>query len=88
MLRILLNALPLLAALATAQTTSIIYPTTAAPSATIVPGLHDYQYAGCWNETTGIPGSGGLRALNNGNTVIRHPFRISSHLNEFLADGK
>lgn len=63
------NFLLLLTALATAQETSIIYPTTAAPSATIVPGIHDYEYAGCWNETTGFPDSGGLRALNNGNIV-------------------
>lgn len=76
MLGALLRNLLLLAAVgkvAAQGTTAIIYPTTAAPSATIVPGLHNYEYAGCWNETLSIPDSGGVRALNNGNIVNISP---------------
>lgn len=43
---------------------SIVYPTTAAASATPLPSLYGYTYAGCYNETTGIPGAGGARALD------------------------
>lgn len=79
MLGALLSRVLLLVALVAAQdSTSIVYPTTAAPSATIVPGLNNYEYAGCWNETTGIPNSGGLRALNGGNAVS---WNRSSHIN-------
>lgn len=77
MLGVLLSKLLLLAGLASAQGTSIVYPTTAAPSATIAPGIHNYEYAGCWNETTGFPDSGGLRALNNGNIVRLSPQHLS-----------
>lgn len=52
-----------------AQEASIVYPTTAAPSATIVPNLRGYTYAGCWNETTYVPGTDGARALQNGMSV-------------------
>ena len=59
----------LLATAALAQQQSIIYPTTAAASATAVPSAHGYTYAGCWNETTQVPNTNGLRALANGNSV-------------------
>ena len=53
----------LLASFAAAQ--SIVNPTTAAASATAVPTVFGYVYAGCFNETTGFPGSGGRRALSD-----------------------
>ena len=55
----------LLACLAAAQDTSIINPTTAAPSVTPLPSAHGYTYAGCWNETLNVPNSGGERALSD-----------------------
>ncbi|RMY39179.1 hypothetical protein D0865_12898 [Hortaea werneckii] len=55
----------LLACLAAAQDTSIINPTTAAPSVTALPSAHGYTYAGCWNETVNVPNSGGERALSD-----------------------
>lgn len=58
-----------LSALVAAQQT-IVNPTTAAPNAGPLPtGIDGYTYAGCWNETTGIPGGGGARALQQGQTV-------------------
>lgn len=60
-------------------TTAIIYPTTAAPTATIVPGIHSYEYAGCWNETLSIPDAGGIRALSNGNIVRPAPSPSNVH---------
>lgn len=58
-----------LTTLVRAQDTSIVYPTTAAASATVLTGGHGYAYIGCWNETTGIPGAGGARALSGGSEV-------------------
>lgn len=45
------------------QDTSIVYPTTAAATATPLPSAHGYTYAGCYNETTRIKNAGGVRAL-------------------------
>jgi hypothetical protein len=53
-----------------AQDTSIVYPTTAAASATPLPSGSGYTYAGCYNETTGI--LDGVRALQNG-MMVRPP---------------
>ncbi|KAK4992902.1 hypothetical protein LTR50_000808 [Elasticomyces elasticus] len=35
-------------------------------TATVAPGTSGYSYIGCYNETTGIAGSGGVRALVGG----------------------
>ena len=66
----LVTALLSAAALTTAQVQqSIVNPTTAASTATPLPSASNYAYAGCWNETTQVPNTGGLRALSNGNSV-------------------
>ena len=52
--------------LSLAQDATIAYPTTAAATATIFPSASGYTYAGCWNETVHYPGSGGVRALQQG----------------------
>lgn len=44
-------------------------PTTVAPSPTALAGAHGYSYVGCWNETVGFRGSGGVRAMAGGNNV-------------------
>ncbi|EME81283.1 uncharacterized protein MYCFIDRAFT_176579 [Pseudocercospora fijiensis CIRAD86] len=49
------------------QDPKIVYPTTAAPSATPLASAYGYVYAGCWNETVSVANSGGIRALSNGN---------------------
>ena len=51
----------LLAPAAFAQ--SLVNPTTAAPSATPLPGVEGYEYIGCYNETTGFGDNDGARAL-------------------------
>ena len=50
-----------------AQDTSIVYPTTAAASATPLPSGSGYTYAGCYNETTGL--LDGVRAISGGQNV-------------------
>ncbi|KAF2722373.1 hypothetical protein K431DRAFT_245310 [Polychaeton citri CBS 116435] len=52
--------------IASAQDSTIVYPTTAAASATILPSASGYTYAGCYNETVNYPGSSGARALQDG----------------------
>jgi len=44
-------------------------PVIAEANATIYTGVHGYTYQGCYNETTGISNSAGLRALSDGNMV-------------------
>ena len=75
-LRALICALTILFGLVAAQDTSIVIPTTAASSATPLPSVGGYSYAGCWNETTNVANAGGVRALGeSGNVVsILHPY--------------
>lgn len=54
-------------ALTFAQDATIVYPTTAAASATPLPSGSGYTYAGCYNETTGI--LDGARAISGGQNV-------------------
>jgi len=61
--------LTLLLASVSAQGTSIILPTTAAPTATALATAKGYSYVGCWNETVGVPNSNGARALSGGMSV-------------------
>ena len=65
----LLLAILSLTSPASGQDTSIINPTTAAPSATPLPSAKGYTYAGCWNETVGVTGASGARALSGGMQV-------------------
>jgi len=60
-----------LVAAAFAQDTSIVNPTTAAPSATALAASNGYSYVGCYNETVGIPNTDGARALTGGMNVCR-----------------
>lgn len=73
--RALLCALLTVCTLVVAQDTSIVIPTTAAPSATPLPNAEGYTYAGCWNETVEVAKAGGVRALaERGNSVsVRMP---------------
>ena len=61
--------LALLVVFVTSQ--SIVNPTTAVASvlATPVAGGSGYTYLGCYNETVGIAGAGGVRALSDGKNV-------------------
>lgn len=66
LLSTLLLALTLLSAIATAQSATTSAPPTSSP--TIVQSVSGtkYKYQGCYNETTGVSGAGGARALNDG----------------------
>lgn len=67
-------------ALVAAQDTNIVYPTTAGPSATPLPNADGYTYAGCWNETIDVAGSGGVRALSEvGNFVSLYTRVVSKY---------
>lgn len=69
------TALPLLAlsSLAAAGKSGLwkrdLTPEIANSTAVVGAGAHGYTYAGCYNETTGISGSSGARALANGAMV-------------------
>lgn len=52
---------------------SIVEPTTAAASATALASAYGYTYAGCYNETTGIAGAGGARALPDMSVCAKEP---------------
>ncbi|KAK4614763.1 WSC domain-containing protein [Fulvia fulva] len=77
MLSTLIGALLGSAIAISAQDTSIVYPTTAAPTATTVPSLNGYTFAGCWNETDRLTEGGGARALQ-GNTTASNTLTPSS----------
>ncbi|KAH9845868.1 putative fungistatic metabolite [Teratosphaeria destructans] len=68
-----------LTAVGLAQET-IVNPTTAAAGATPLPSASGYTYVGCWNETTGFPGAGGVRALSGGKESANNTLTISSCL--------
>lgn len=53
---------------AIAQTTTSAATPASSSSATIYPGTAKWTYYGCYNETTGINGTAGLRALSGGTT--------------------
>lgn len=58
---------------------SIVNPTTAASTATPLPSASNYAYVGCWNETTQVANTGGVRALSNGNSVSQsNSLRLTS----------
>ncbi|TKA30489.1 hypothetical protein B0A50_02717 [Salinomyces thailandicus] len=67
------------------QDTSIVYPTTAAATATPLPSAHGYTYAGCYNETTRIKNAGGVRALPDMSSA-NNTMTVSSCL-DFCAQG-
>ena len=46
-----------------ATTTSAAAPSQTSTSATVYPGTASWVYYGCWNETTGMNQTGGVRAL-------------------------
>lgn len=47
----------------------ILNPTTVAPSPTALARAHGYSHIGCWNETVGLRGNEGVRALAGGKNV-------------------
>lgn len=51
------------------STVVLLNPSLAATSAVIGTGSNGYTYAGCYNETTGVTGSSGVRALTGGSMV-------------------
>lgn len=60
-------------AIAQTSTEELTGPSPAAKGTQPGPNTNGYTYVGCWNETTGIRGSGGVRALANGGMVSRGP---------------
>jgi hypothetical protein len=46
--------------------TSTTASSTSTQTAVAVPGSSNYEYLGCWNETTLVNNTAGLRALNDG----------------------
>ncbi|TIA53337.1 WSC-domain-containing protein [Aureobasidium pullulans] len=50
----------------TASASSASASATSAVAASIAAGSNGYSYVGCWNETTGIEGTAGARALSGG----------------------
>ena len=50
----------------TASASSASASATSAVAASIAAGSNGYSYVGCWNETTGIEGTSGARALSGG----------------------
>lgn len=76
-IQLFVSALLTLTASTSAQVQeSIVNPTTAASTATPLPSASGYAYVGCFNETTGVPNTGGARALAGGNSVskdVPHP---------------
>ena len=55
-------------------------PTTSAPAAAIVTSTADYNYIGCYNETTGYAAGGNVRALYPGNMVFATPCPLHTYL--------
>lgn len=62
-----LTSAALFAGAVTAQGDGIVYPTTASSGVMPVATSQGYVYAGCWNESTNVVGSGGARALGGPN---------------------
>ncbi|KAK4973995.1 hypothetical protein LTR66_011134 [Elasticomyces elasticus] len=74
------------------STTSVaaVSSSSSSPSstATVAPGTSGYSYIGCYNETTGIAGSGGVRALVGGKMVpCEYRARLDLSINRPLANG-
>lgn len=65
----LLGALSIVAQSSTPTTQSPTSSLTAQASASVYPGSATYSYLGCYNETTGNPDVGNVRALAGGNMV-------------------
>ena len=57
---------PLVSLLAVASAQS---SNSSSSTAVAAAGSNGYSYIGCWNETTGIAGTSGARALPNGKMV-------------------
>ncbi|MCJ1386208.1 hypothetical protein MMC17_009334 [Xylographa soralifera] len=60
-----------------ASGTPLPAPTSAGPSATVVPSTALYTYAGCYNETTGDDAAGNVRALAGGNMTATSSMTVS-----------
>jgi hypothetical protein len=69
LLALLIHCTPLVAQSLTTSTSVADSASTSTSSASINPGVGLYTYAGCYNETTGVANSGGVRALGGGTMV-------------------
>jgi hypothetical protein len=63
------------------SSTNIVYPTRAASSASTLQSGFGYKYMGCYNETSGVSGSGGVRALSGGSDVQTNLMDVGTCLN-------
>ncbi|KAI1420608.1 WSC domain-containing protein [Xylaria sp. FL1777] len=75
----------------TTTTTSSPSPSPSTPSPTtalqiVNSSSSNYTYAGCWNETTGLSGTTGLRALGGPSEVLRGQMTVELCL-DFCAHG-
>jgi hypothetical protein len=52
----------------------------ATTTASIAGGTNGYSYAGCWNETTSVAGTNGVRALSGGKMESNDTATVSSCL--------
>ncbi|GAB7360852.1 hypothetical protein MBLNU230_g0838t1 [Neophaeotheca triangularis] len=77
-----LNLLVATTPFAQAQSASgtIVYPTSAAPSATTIPSGSGFEYVGCYNETVGFEEAGGVRAVQEGNFSAMNDLTIEACL--------
>jgi hypothetical protein len=68
--------------LITAQSsTDIVYPTRASSGASTLQTGFGYKYMGCYNETSGVAGSGGVRALSGGSEAQTNLMDVGTCLN-------
>lgn len=63
------------------SSTDIVYPTRASSGASTLPTGFGYKYMGCYNETSGVTGSGGVRALSGGSEVQTNLMDVGTCLN-------
>jgi len=57
------------------------------PSIYIPPSKSGYTYLGCYNETTDLPDTAGLRALNGGKNVVKPGEMTVNMCLEFCSTG-
>lgn len=74
---LLICTIPMVAAQTPSATSSSLLSTDARAASSIIPSTSSFTYVGCYNETTGNPALGSVRALTGGNMVR---FRRSCYL--------
>ncbi|KAI0974545.1 WSC domain-containing protein [Xylaria arbuscula] len=89
LLSLLLISTPILPTTVAQSSTSTTTPSpsSTAPALQIVNGSESaYSYAGCWNETSGLAGTTGLRALDGPSEVLPGEMTVQKCL-DFCAHG-